>query len=209
MRVIVGMATTNERRANAIKAMDSLAPYVDEIHLYNNDKESVDYTDNAKFFYIDRYKEPVYWISADDDIIYPEWFVDTCIDKIEQYNSIVTFHGRRLKGTNLNYYREHYLYSLKNLIPRDVKIDIAGTGVSAWRTDQFNAKELYKANDKKMADLVLSLEAKKQGVNIMMIAHDKEDFIVQDIPKELTIFDEMKDKQERLIELANEIYETN
>ena len=203
------MATTNERRSYAIQAMNSLAPQVDEIRLYDNSAERHDYTDNAKFYYLSHYREPIYYFSCDDDIIYPADYVSKTIEAIEKHKTIVTYHGRRLTGLDRSYYRGHLPYALNNLIPRDVKIDIAGTGCSAFRTDYFNPVELYRSNDKKMCDLVFSLEAAKQEKEITIINHKADDFKILDIPKELTIFEEMKDNQKRLIELANEIWKEN
>lgn len=206
MKVIVGMATTNKRRKYAIEAMNSLAPQVDEIRLYDNDAELHDYTDNAKFYYLSHYKEPVYWFSCDDDLIFPPTYVKDMINKIEEHKCIVTHHGRRLRGLSLDYYTGHYGYRCLSFNPADYPISVAGTGCTAFRTDYFNPVEIYRSEDKKMADLVFSLEAKKQNKKIVVLSH-REGYIKQlPVPSELTIYHDQKNKAVRQMELANEIY---
>lgn len=205
MKIICGMATTNKRRKYAIQAMDSLAPYVDEIRLYDNDKELHDYTDNAKFYYLSHYREPIYFISTDDDLIYPEWFIPNMIENIDKYG-ICTHHGRKLRGLNRDYYRGHYGWRVLGFSPNFAKIDVAGTGCTGFSTKDFNPVEIYRAEDKRMADLVFSLEAAKQGKTITVLPHKEGDFKQLPVPKELTIYERERHNQTRQIEIANEIY---
>ena len=103
MKVIVGMATTSARKEFAEIAMASLRDQVDSIILYNNDEYTNDLTDNGKFYGLNFIEEPCYYFTCDDDIIYPATYVQDMIAKIEEYGCIVTHHGRRLKGLNVEY----------------------------------------------------------------------------------------------------------
>ncbi len=171
MRVIVGMATMPARENNVNAALESLRNQVDEIRLYDNGKESIDLTDNGKFRFLSDYDEPVYYFSCDDDLVYPRDYVAKSIVAIEKYNCIITYHGRYLLGKNRNYYRGHRVYRCLGSVKEDYEIDVAGTGVTAFRTDYFNPVELYKSEYKKMSDVVFSLEAAKHGKKIMLINH--------------------------------------
>ena len=104
MKVVVGMATMPGREQLVIKAVESLKPQCDHIHVYDNGKEEVDLTDNGKFRFLELYTEPVYYFSCDDDFIYPKDYVSRSIKAIERRKSIITYHGRKLVGKNKNYY---------------------------------------------------------------------------------------------------------
>ena len=206
MKVIVGMATTSARKEFAEIAMASLRDQVDSIILYNNDEYANDLTDNGKFYGLNFIEEPCYYFTCDDDIIYPATYVKDMIAKIEEYGCIVTHHGRRLKGLNVEYYRGHYGYRCLSFNPADYPIEVAGTGVTAFRTDYFFCPELSHANDKRMADCIFSLEAMKQGKKIMVLAHKEDYFQGLEVPRELTIYAMEKDNATRQMEICNEIY---
>ena len=216
MRVVVGMATTNKRKAFAEKAVNSLINHVDEIYLVNNDEEHDDLTDNAKFLGLSLEYEPCYYFTCDDDIIYPPTYVRDMIAKIEEYKCIVTHHGRMLKGLDLDYYFEHPAHICTEEELEDRIIDVAGTGVTAFSTEYFNPIDLVFSKDKKMSDLIFSLEAAKQGKKIMAVAHDENYIKDLEVPKMLTIGwtqsvliahnKRLFNKDSRQMEIANEIY---
>jgi len=194
MKIIVGIATMNGREEQLKETFESLCPYVDGINIYHNGIEPIDYTDNSKFESIQRYNEPIYFFSCDDDIIYPKDYISKTIELIEEYKCIITYHGRILKGKGLNYYKGHQAFHCKGANYVNRYIDVAGTGVTAFRTDYFNPIEIYKSKYKRMFDLVFSLEAKKQGKKILLGKHDANWIKVQNIPLENTIYGmEVKD----------------
>jgi len=197
------MATTPQRKEFAEVAIQSLQPQVDEIRLFINDKE--DYTDNAKFRWLSDYDDPIFYFSCDDDIIYPSDYVKRTLYAIDKHHCIATYHGRRLKGLDLNYYKSHEGFSCLNDVDKDEIIDVAGTGVTAFRTDYFNPTEIYKSEYKKMCDLVFSLEAKKQNKQITVINHRRGWLTDLNVPRDLTICNEQINNPQ-LTELANRIY---
>jgi hypothetical protein len=117
------------------------------------------------------YKEPIYYLTCDDDIIYPPTYVQDMINAINEHRCIVTHHGRKLKPKTKSYYRGHTQFSFLQRVERTIPIDVAGTGVTGFRTDYFNPVDLYKSEHKCMSDLILSLEAKKQGKQITLLPH--------------------------------------
>ncbi len=171
MRVVVGIATMPGREHNLKIAMESLNSQSDEIRVYDNGKEPIDLTDNGKFRFLSDYDEPVYYFSCDDDLIYPSDYVAKSIFAIEKHGCIITYHGRYLLGRDRNYYTGHKGYRCLADVDGDHEIDVAGTGVTAFRTDYFNPTQIYKSEYKKMSDVVFSLEAAVQMKRIMLIGH--------------------------------------
>ena len=187
MKIVVGVATFDEREPYFLRAIDSIEKGTikpDEISIYHNGLEEVDLTDNGKFYGLQFYDEPVYFFSIDDDIIYPEWYIEKTIEMIEKTNSIVTYHGRKLLGKDRNYYKGHQGYRVLGNVDYFGEIDVAGTGCTAFRTDYFNPTEIYKSEHKRMSDVIFSLEAAKQGKRICMIPHKERDFLDLNAPAE-------------------------
>ena len=187
MKRIVGMATTKQRRKYSKLAIASLQDQCDGIILYDNDKEAINLTDNGKFYGLENLEEPVYYFSTDDDIIYPKDYIERTVEAIEKYNCIVTYHGRKLTGLNQNYYRDHKQYSCLLTIPRNVNIDVCGTGVTAFSTAYFNPVGLCYSEYKRMSDCLFSLEAAFNDKEILLLSHKKGDFIDLKVEKELSI----------------------
>lgn len=205
MKIVVGMATINERATFCERAVESLVYQADEIIVYNNSNEENDYTDNAKFYALTLFNEPVYYFSCDDDILYPADYVSTMVEAIERTGTIVTHHGRELLGLDRNYYRRHKGFTCLDENNTEQLIDVAGTGVTAFRTDYFNPTEIYKATDKRMSDLVFSLEAAKQGKQITILKHTKGWLKDLRVPQRLAI-NFIERRNTRQTQLANEIY---
>ena len=182
------MATMAGREQNALAAVESLKDQCDQVRVYDNSKEKTDLTDNGKFSFLKDYSEPVYYLSCDDDFIYPSDYVEKTVSKINQYGCIVTYHGRTLMGKKLNYYRGHKAHRWSADTEGDFEIDVAGTGVTGFNTSYFNPVELYLSDHKRMSDVIFSLEAAKQGKKIMFIGHKKDWFVPQKgIPLSKTI----------------------
>jgi glycosyltransferase involved in cell wall biosynthesis len=207
MRVIIGIATTGDRQEYLEKTLESLENQDTkcEVWVYDNSKNP-DYTDNAKFYFLNVIKEPCYYFSCDDDIIYPSDYVSKTIRAIEEHKCIVTYHGRILRGLNRSYYKGHTALACRHHFPQTVELDVGGSGVMAWRTDYFNPVGIHRAEDQCMADLVISLEATKQGKKIMHIGHKGNWIVAQDLPKGSTIYEQHHLKCERQSEIADEIW---
>jgi len=206
MRVIVGIATTGTRHESLVKTYASLKEQVDTIWVYDNSQESIDYTDNGKFYFLDEYEEPVYYFSCDDDIIYPPNYIEKTIEAIEEHKCIVSYHGRILRGLGLSYYTKHTALSCLQSFVQTKEIDVVGTGVTAFRTDYFFPTDIYKAKDKCMSDLVFSLEATKQGKKLMHIGHLSGWIEAIEQPKGTTIYENHWNNDKRQTQIADEIY---
>lgn len=206
MRIVVGIATTGDRPKELRHTLESLNEQTvkaDLIHVHDNSKE-IDYTDNAKFIILNHLPDEVYFFSCDDDILYPEDYIEKTIEAIDKHKTIVTYHGRNLRGKGLNYYHDHSAFRCDQSFIETKKIDVCGTGVTAFRTDYFNPTEIYKAEDKCMSDLVFSLEAIKQGKEITHIGHYG-NWIIPQINSGPTIYDRFNKECSRQNEIADEI----
>lgn len=201
--VYVGMATFKGRPVQ--NAIDSLLPQVDQIFLYDNEKFP-DLTDNGKFWGLSQIKEPCYYFTCDDDLKYPPNYIQKTIEAIEKHKCIITHHGRVLQGLDRSYYTGHKSVRCLSDNLETIQLHVPGTGVTAFRTDYFNPKNLHKAKDKKMSDIVFGLEAAKQGKKIMTIPHTRNWIKQLPIDHSTSIHTTESKNQSRQIELANEIF---
>lgn len=204
MKIVVGMATFGDRPYQ--KAIASLSDQVDLIFLYDNNTKT-DLTDNGKFYGLSRISDPCYYFSCDDDLQYPPDYVQKTIEAIEKHKCIISHHGRVLKGKDRNYYTGHASYRCLSDQFETLPLHVAGTGVTAFRTDYFNPTELHKAKDHRMSDLVFSLEAARQDRTIMTIPHRKGWIKQLDIDHTTSCHTVMSKNQTRLISVANEIFD--
>jgi len=219
MKRTANIATTPKRESFLKVMLTSIISQFDEIRIYANEFDEIPYWmtrftvvkgenlyDNGKFYFLSKLKEPEYYFSLDDDIIYPSTYVDDMVNAIHKHNTIVTQHGRLLLNSDVSYYRGHKAFHCCNNNFLECEIDVAGTGVTAFSTEYFNPNEIYKSTDVCMSDLVFSLEAIKQNKKITVLTHDCGYIKALPVPFEETIFGNSHKREHRQIEIANEIF---
>lgn len=146
-----------------------------------------------------------YYFTLDDDIIYPPDYVEKTVENIDTYGCIVTYHGRILLATDVNYYQDHDFHHCIEEQKANFEVDVCGTGVTAFRTDYFCPSEIAYSEDQLMSDLVFSLEATKQGKTIGCCARPAH--WIKGLPVKETIFKHFQTNSKyRQTEIANEIY---
>lgn len=205
MKVVIGLATYYKHNDLVKNALLSFGNQADEIWLYDNDIQK-DITDLGKFYGLTQQKEPCYYFSCDADLYYPDDYVKKTIEYIEEFNCIVTYHGRKLKGQGLDYYTEHLGFPFNKNLEGPVSLDVAGTGVTAFRLDYFNPSNIINSEYMKMSDLVFSLEAAKRGRDIICAPHSKDWIIQQEVNPEDTILHTEKNNCLIQNKLADEIF---
>lgn len=205
MKKIIAIATFKGREKYLKKAVQSLVGQADEIRIYDNEKRFIDLTDNGKFYFLHEYKEPIYYFTCDDDLLYPPTYIQDMVEAIDRTGTIVTHHGRKLLGFDRSYYREHKAYQCLSSNTYEGLIDVAGTGVAGFRTDYFNP-DIWASSDKRMSDLVFSLEAARQGKKITLLKHEKGYIKYLNVPVNQTIHGQESRRETRQIEIANEIF---
>lgn len=202
------MATYQARAHTRHKAIDSIKEQLDFLLVADNSNADIDQADNAKFQMLDKIEQPCIMFLLDDDLIYPPDYVARTLAAINKYGCIVSYHGRQLLGEGLNYYKGHRAFACLDEVNSDEMIDVAGTGVTAFKTSYFHPKGLADAKDLRMSDLVFSLEAAKQGKQIGVIAHPRG--WIKHINNKETIYEtESRNGIRRQNEIADEIYRLN
>ncbi len=132
--------------------------------------------DNGKFIGMqilqeEKRKHEVYF-TIDDDLLYPPDYVLKTCKAIDQYGCIISHHGRKLLQRGVKYYQNHTVYHFANAVVGNYRVDVCGTGVTAFRTDYFMAPDLCRSDYFRVSDLVFSLEVAKQKKRIGVIAHE-------------------------------------
>ena len=204
VKVNIGMATFNNRDISqslnslkkAIKFHQSITnEYEYQINIYNNDLIT-NYTDNAKFKYLDC----DILLTVDDDIIYPEDYIYIMITEANKYG-VVTCHGRILKDFERYYGPTQSIFHCKRRT-EFTQLDILGTGVSCYIMNESvldALKPILKSPDQMMTDVIVSLELSKRDINIYCIEHKANWIKILD--NDDGCYNTMTKKQERLIEL--------
>jgi len=190
MLVSFGVASIPEREAALQVTIASIYWQVDRVNVYLNNysrvprflrrkkitvfrsKDFGDLGDAGKFFRI----EEGFNLHGDDDLIYPEGYVNYLRSKIEQYErrAVITLHGRNLYQVPIKSYYKDYeeLFRCLDDVEEDRFCQIAGTGVLAYHTDTIkpNVRDFPCPN---MGDIWFSLLAQKQKVPLLVANHKK------------------------------------
>lgn len=131
-----------------------------------------EYGDAEKFYNLDNLDG--YIFTCDDDLLYPNDYIKTLIDKIEQYGrkALITCHGRTFpKRMIRSYYRDKLEgYRCLGTVEKDVQVDSGGTGVMAWHSDLWKV-EMDWFKKPNMADVFIAVEAIKRNIQIICIEH--------------------------------------
>jgi hypothetical protein len=223
MKTTCNIATFPSRENELKKMLESIKGQFDETRLYFNNiserpkwipswvtvycgnENNGDLTDNGKFYFLEP-EAKEYYFTCDDDIAYPPTYCQDMVQAIKRTGTIVTHHGRKLKGLNVSYYRGHKVYTCLNSNPYEHFIDVAGTGVTAFDTRYFNPVNLWAHDLQKMSDVIFSHEATEQGKRIKVLKHEKNYFVYL-FPDETTTIHTNSFKHCPIqTKLANEIY---
>lgn len=160
------IATKGDRPEQLKKAIDSIRDQVDMVLVHDNSVEK-DLTDNAKFLYVNLLPDPCYYFTGDDDIIYPKDYIERTMQEIDENNCIISWHGRVLNPDADKYYSEmHKGMRYFQGSTEYLTLDVGGTGVMGFKTDYFKPFIAFSEYNR-MSDLVLSLQAARQGKAIL------------------------------------------
>jgi len=165
-----------------------------------------DLTDRGKYVWLDNIratgKHEVFF-SSDDDIAYPEDYIERTLSRMKDFpNHVVTYHGRKLKGKGLNYYYGHEAHHCLRS-GEDALIDVGGTGVMAFDTRTF-IPDIIQYPEQCMVDVLMGLECAKHNIPIMCLKRDKG--WLKDYPITESIYKSHSKRCGRQSQLADEIY---
>ena len=185
--VMAALATVPRRRRSLQLVVEALLPQVDALGIYLNEWPDVpaflahpkvivarsqdhgDRGDAGKMFWAGQ--AGGYYLSCDDDILYPPDYVARTVEGIERYErrAVVTWHGFRYR---LPYrgHRKRDIYQYMHALPEDLRCHGGGTGVSGWHASLGITPELFPHPN--MADSWLAVWADQQQVPVMALAHE-------------------------------------
>ena len=187
-KIVIAMASFPARKSGMLDAVKRLLPQCDKFYLWLNDyqeipeelkkmsseklviklaKENSDLKENGRYTWINQNKD-CYYLTVDDDIIYPSTYVNLLVSKIDQYcgKSIMSFHGTRFING-----REIYFPFSKD-VPADVQVHRVGGGVMGFIPSEIGftcpSIEELKAWD---GDASISVWATLHSIKKFVIAH--------------------------------------
>jgi hypothetical protein len=216
--IVAGLATLPDRVNILEVVIDSLHHQVDVIEVaFNGHKKVPDYIKNYpkvkvnlctnemgdanKFLNVEKYPD-AYYFSCDDDIIYPYDYTQKYIEAIKKHGCVVSIHGSDMPDAPIKSYYKGRIFKAHclNKCP-DVWVDICGSGVAGFDTSvlKIKYKEFTHPN---MADIFLSMQAHKQGVKRLSMAHEA-NWITGGLPKATTIYEDHKNNDKVQTDLVN------
>lgn len=111
-----------------------------------------------------------YYFVIDDDLLYPENYISEMVDAIERHerNAVITAHGANIVRPVKDYFECRKTYGFSDRLERDIFVDIAGVGCSAWHSSTIQPTP----NDFPIPfcrDLWFSILAKKNDVPLISL----------------------------------------
>ena len=183
------MAAIPSREASLPQVVKSLIDQVDRLCVYLNGFDHVpeclnhskityvtssdygDMGDAGKFFWIDACEG--YYLTCDDDIVYPPDYVDTIVSGIKKYRhrAVVGFHASVFKDNFENFIKSRVSYKFGEENPSDVGVHVLGTGVCGFHSSTMDIKR-HQFRHPNMADTWLAEQGQVQQVPFICLAHD-------------------------------------
>ncbi|MBV2208070.1 MAG: glycosyltransferase [Thermomonas sp.] len=199
--VVASVCSIPERQALLQRMLASLAPQLDELHVYLDRYDAVpDFVrdchpkvtvrlsrdlpglrDNGKLVPLLGRQEACYFFTADDDIEYPPDYVNALVKKIEHYGhlAVVGVHGVRIPEQPTGYFsgfrRVHWFI---RELEQDRLVNNLGTGTVAFHSDCVAGLDYRSFAHSGMVDLYLAAFCKTRGVPMVAVARP-ENWLVQ------------------------------
>ena len=126
--------------------------------------------DAAKFYDVDQRNG--YFLTCDDDLIYPQGYVGYMIDGVKRHGGIVSLLGKKYDTRPITSSRGGYTFlcRLQTRAVNDMDVHLGGTGVMAFHTDSIKLT-MDNFPRRNMADIWVAKAAAEQGVKITSLAH--------------------------------------
>jgi hypothetical protein len=220
---IVNIASYN-RLDSLLKTIDSVIDQCDELNVilnfeveeipevFFNQKIKLVFSDNSfgdamKFYFLT--ESDGYFLTIDDDLIYPPNYVNFMINKCKQFNdkNVITLHGRSFKKipTKSYYSDATERYSFSQNVKENTAVQFGGTGVMCFHTSLFKLPiEYFKFPN--MADVWVGKYCIENNIQIICSEHEKE--FVKYIPQKTTIFDEESKNDFIQTQVVNSIFDS-
>ena len=190
--VSVCLASFPPREKKLKKVVECFLSQADNIYVYLNDYKEIpafldhprihvklsndaygDLRDNGKMYFMNTVPNG-YCFTVDDDINYPDDYIEKMIRKIEIYErkAIVGIHGTIFAKPFENYFKNRTVFHFKNKLERDVVVNQLGTGTVGFHTSLIRPN-LEEFCDVGMADVFMAIIAKKNAISLICIDRDE------------------------------------
>lgn len=158
IKTVANIATFPQRATTFEKAILSILPQVDRLNVYLNDYQSVpdilknekitavlssetegDLKDNGKFYFLNHVSDDTYYFTIDDDIVYPDDYVATLVEKLRHYDHKVAVgvHGVMFFADFQSFRASHTPFFFTGALDHDVSGTTLGTGTVAFYKKTF------------------------------------------------------------------------
>lgn len=153
-QITIGMASIPDRMKGMIRTLTTLLPSCDNFDLYLNDyplgfslpiledpkvnvfRSPPDLGARGKLYMAHR--TPGYYLTVDDDLVYPPNYVYNIVQGIEKYKrqAVVGYHGVLFaqRPDPMNPPTRH-LFSHQGMLERDMPVHMLGTGLMGYHSD--------------------------------------------------------------------------
>ena len=184
----VGIASIPARKSTLLPTLTSLTGQVDEIYVSLNGYDEIppemtifdnvtlqiseNIGDRAKFKFLEEF-EGVY-ITCDDDIVYPPYYVKSLLFYLSKYNYevCVGWHGAILSDFFVDYYSpaSRKVSTFGSLQAYEKFVNILGTGCLAFHTDCISPPmKIFKKPN--IADVYFAIYAQKKKIPLLFVPH--------------------------------------
>lgn len=205
--VVASLCSIPERSDVLRQTLASLAPQVDELHLYLDRYDAVpDFVrdchpkltvrrshdlpglrDNGKFIPLLDRPDDCYFFTADDDIEYPPDYVNAMVKKIEHYGrlAVVGVHGVLIPEHPTGYFssfRRVHLFTRE--LEQDRLVNNLGTGTVAFHSGRLKGLDYRHFTQSGMVDLYLAAFCKARGIPMVAIERPANWLVERRLPTE-------------------------
>ncbi len=208
--IVAGVASIPDRAEYLRQAVGSVAPYVDELHVYLNgypetpsfldqpkitvhrSQEHGDLGDAGKFFTVGTQRG--YYLALDDDIVYPPDFVWTLLNTLRGERKkgrrlAVGLHGKVMPPRVAHYYGGHLRqYHGAQALTETKAVHVLATCGLIFHTDDLPITIADFAGPRNMADIHFSIACQRHQVGCLVIPRPDRWIRIQPIPAENTIW---------------------
>lgn len=214
------MATYPPREEKLRVVVEALLPQVDTICIYLNGYAVVpdflrhsrirtvigekDIRDNGKFHFMP--SVPCgFCFTVDDDIAYPDDYVQAMIRKIEFYErkAIVGLHGTVYAKPIRSFFKGRTLLHFEEPLSNDVVVNQLGTGTVAFHTDLLRPDPSW-FKETGMADVWLAVEARRRRIPLIAVSRGAQ-WLLPIGAEETTLFREFRKNDEFQTEVVRQL----
>ena len=185
--IIAGMATIASRTHLVKQAIASLLPQIDKLYITLNGytevpsfvkRDKIEYrldpknslADNAKLLGVDN--GPCYYLTVDDDIIYPKNYASEMVKGIERHDrrAVIGVHGIIYKQPLLKYPNDRIVFGALKGLDRDRRVHAVGTGTAAFSIPEVPYTTADIPSQTRMIDVHLAGWCNKNGIEVYTIS---------------------------------------